>query len=298
MNNDILTFCIPALNDAEQVRETLFHVEQSDLAFPNIYLLRHKYNTRIAFKDGALYRHFSGKGRLNGYAFPVGKITDPEQALFHVEQHAKATDTPLLFTLLTEENAKVLQSIYGDRIRFSDDPGDADYLYRRSDLIELPGTAFHKKRNQISRFEREFPNWHFEEITDENAQDAVLIAEQWAAAQEPSANHEHELRAIKNALECRRELGIRGGLLYVEKVPAALSLASYITPQVMDVHYEKCSPVYRDAYPIINREMAKLLPCELINREEDLNIPGLRQAKLSWKPCRILHKLTAIVTLC
>ncbi len=298
MNDNILTFYTPALYDAKQVRETLFHVEQSDLAFPNIYLLRHKYNTRIAFKDGALYRHFSGKGRLNGYAFPVGKINNPEQALFHVEQHAKGTGTPLLFTLLTEENAKILQSIYGDKIRFSDDPGDADYLYRRDDLIELPGTAFHKKRNQISRFEREFPEWFFKEITDENEADAMRIAEDWAAAQAPSANHEHELRAIRNALEHRVELGIRGGLIYIENIPAALSLASYLTPQVVDIHYEKCSPAYRDAYPIINREMAKLLPCELINREEDLNIPGLRQAKLSWKPCRILHKLTATVTLC
>jgi hypothetical protein len=85
MTPTVLTFCVPTLSDVNHVRETLFHVEQSDLAFPNIYLLRHKYNTRIAILDGVLYRHFSGNGRLQGYAFPVGHIKDMEQALFHVE---------------------------------------------------------------------------------------------------------------------------------------------------------------------------------------------------------------------
>ena len=77
-----------------------------------------------------------------------------------------------------------------------------------------------------------------------------------------------------------------------------MSLASYISPIVADIHYEKCTPEYRDAYPVINQEMAKMLPCTLINREEDLNIPGLRQAKLSYKPDHILQKLKATITLC
>lgn len=298
MNPTALTFCVPTLSNVNHVRETLFHVEQSDLAFPNIYLLRHKYNTRIAIRDGVLYRHFSGNGRLQGYAFPVGHIKDINQALFHVEQHAELTGTPLLFTLLTEENARVLHERYGDKVSFSDDPGNADYLYLKQHLVELPGTAFHKKRNQIARFERSFPNWKFTVLTGENEADALAIARAWVSGQEPSANHEHELRAIENALKHRKELCIIGGLLYVENHPAALSLASYITPNVADIHYEKCTPEYRDAYPLINREMARMLNCELINREEDLNIPGLRQAKLSWKPHRILHKLTAIITPC
>lgn len=298
MTCGIITFCEPKLSDIQRVRETLFHVEQSDLAFPNIYLLRHKYGTRIAIHNGVLYRHFSGHGRLQGYAFPTGTPGSEREALFHVEQHAKHSGTPLLYTLLTEENARMLQELYGDKVTFADDPGNADYLYLRRNLVELAGTAYHKKRNQIARFERCFPDWKFVPMSDVNVADALDVARAWVAAQEPSATHEHELRAIENALADRTELGLKGGLLYVENKPAALSLASNITPNVADIHYEKCVPAYRDAYPIINREMAKILDCELINREEDLNIPGLRQAKLSWKPYRILHKLTATITLC
>ena len=298
MNDDILTFCTPELSDLTRVRETLFHVEQSDLAFPNLYLLRHKYDTRIAFYRNWLFRYYAGNGRLRGYTFPVGDNIDMNDALFHVEQHAGLHGNPLHFCALTEENARLLKERYGDKISFSDDPGDADYLYRASDLTELAGTAYHKKRNQISRFERAHGNWSFVPMHDGNSADALSIARAWVEAQEPDAGHEHELRAIENALRYHHELGLIGGLLYVENRPAALSLASRINDRVADIHYEKCAPDYRDAYPIICREMVRMMNCELVNREEDINIPGLRQAKLSWKPCRILHKLTAIVDLC
>ena len=298
MTPPVLKFREPSLDDCETVRETLFHVEQSDLAFANIYLLRHKYGTRIALHDGVLYRHFTGDGRLKGYTFPVGNQFDVRQALFHVEQHAKYHGNALQFTLLTEDNARVLQEVYGDKISFSDDPGNADYLYLQSDLVNLPGTAYHKKRNQIARFERIYPDWDFVPLMDRNADDALSIAHGWIAAQEPSANHVHELRAIENAIRDRASLGITGWLLYVNDEPAAFSLASYINYEVVDIHYEKCVPQYRDAYPIIIREVARYMCSKYINREEDLNIPGLRQAKLSWKPHHILHKLTANVNLC
>lgn len=298
MGKIALSFCAPTLNDVKSVRETVFHVEQSDLAFPNIYLLREKYGTTITIHDGCLYRHFSGTGRLQGYAFPVGHISDLSEALFHVEQHAQAHGNELKFCLLTEENARQLQAHYGDEIHFTDDPGDADYLYSRTELAELPGTAFHKKRNHIARFEKRFPEWKFEKLTAENSEDALTIATAWAEAQGNSPALLHELRAIKNALEHTQELGIIGGLIYCGQRAIAMSLASYITPLVADIHYEKCLPEYRDAYPLICREMARMLPAELLNREEDLNIPGLRQAKLSWKPTRILHKLSAVIKPC
>ncbi len=298
MDKSVLTFSAPELKDYSTIKELLFHVEQSDLAFPNLYLLQKKYGTQIALHRNCLYRHFSGSGRLQGYAFPIGKIDDVEKALFHVEQHAREHGNPLLYCLLTEENARVLQQIYGETITFQNDPGDADYLYKRSDLAELPGTIFHKKRNHLARFYRSYAEWKFEQLDAKNEADALFIARAWVQGQGVQEAHLHELNAIEKAINLRNELGIIGGILYVEQRPVAMSLASYISPIVADIHYEKCTPEYRDAYPVINQEMAKMLPCTLINREEDLNIPGLRQAKLSYKPDHILQKLKATITLC
>ena len=298
MGKSVLTFSAPEIKDYSTIKELLFHVEQSDLAFPNLFLLQKKYGTQIALYKNSLYRYFSGTGRLQGYTFPVGEINDIEKALFHVEQHAKEHGNPLLYCLLTEENARILQQVYGDKICFQNDPGDADYLYKRADLAELPGTIFHKKRNHIARFNRCHEGWKFVPMNGKNCADALSVAHAWVQGQEVQEAHLHELNAIEKAINQHAELGIIGGILYVEQRPVAMSLASYINPSVADIHYEKCVPKYRDAYPIINQEMAKMLTCDFINREEDLNIPGLRQAKLSYKPSHILQKLKASISLC
>jgi hypothetical protein len=52
------------------------------------------------------------------------------------------------------------------------------------------------------------------------------------------------------------------------------------------VHYEKGSPDYDGIYKAINSETAKILQKDIkfINRESDMNLPGLRQAKMSYNP--------------
>ncbi len=291
-----LPFAPPRLADAPAVRRATARARQSDLAFANIYLLRHKYHTEIALEGGFLFRHFEGNTRLRGYAFPCGE-GDITAAIRRIEEDAALRGRPMQFCLLTEEDCATLEQLSPGRFRFETDPGNADYLYARHELVELPGARFHRKRNHLARFERVFPDWEYASITPHNAPDALAVADAWLADAEqlgdPAPGLRHEREAIAQALEHAAELELTGGIIYVGGLPAAMALASLISPEVADVHYEKCHPAYRAAYPIINRELARHLPCPLVNREEDLNQPGLRQAKMSYFPAIILSKSTA-----
>ena len=241
-----------------------------------------------------LIRRFTGNGRLQGYTFPVGGNRENIDACLHaIEADAQERNTPLQYCLLTEEQAKYLSEFYGERANFYCDSGDSDYLYRRENLADLPGTLYHKKRNHISRFLRLFPTARFEPLNKDNARDALRIAEQWLQGQEFNAGLEHEFRAITRALNKMEILKLCGGIVYVENQPVSMAIASLINSRVADIHYEKCLPDMRDAYPYINRELAKYLDVEFINREEDLNVEGLRQAKLSYHPDIILKKMKA-----
>jgi len=72
-----------------------------------------------------------------------------------------------------------------------------------------------------------------------------------------------------------------------------MTLASEISPNVLDIHYEKAIEKYEadGIFAIINNQFAKNSKEYLyLNREEDMGVPGLRKAKLSYKPDIILDK--------
>lgn len=295
MSHAPLPFATPDLQNAAMVRHIIGATQAmgNDLSFPNLFLLREKYNTTIVVKDGFLFRHYTGNTRFQGYAFPCG-TGDLKHALAQIEADAMYRRRELRFCLLTEEDVAKLRELRPGQFEFSTDAGDADYLYRQSDLADLPGSAYHKKRNHIAQFYRQFPHWSFAPLNSETIAHAQLVADKWYTAQESSAPALlHEQRAIHSALSHLHELSLQGGIIYINNEPVAMSLASYITPQTLDIHYEKCLPQFREAYPIINREMARSLHAKWINREEDLNIPGLRQAKLSYRPALLLQKYSA-----
>ena len=288
-----LDFATPTLADAARICPIVATAQAmaNDLSFANIYLLRHKYQTTTAVEHGVLYRYYGGNSRLQGYAFPCG-AEDVETALQRIETDATLRRRPLRFCLLTPQEAALLQALRPGRFTYTCDAGDSDYIYRQSDLSSLPGTAYLRKRNHIARFEKLFPDWKFEILTPAHAEDALNIAREWLAAC-PGTALEHELHAIEHALQHTAELGICGGLIYTGGRAVAMALASFVSPRVADVHYEKCLPGYREAYPVINRELARTLDCDWINREEDLNQPGLRLAKESYHPALLLTKQSA-----
>jgi hypothetical protein len=61
------------------------------------------------------------------------------------------------------------------------------------------------------------------------------------------------------------------------------------------VHFEKALEEYKGVYQYINQRFALSLPEDLvyINREQDLGDPGLRQAKMTYRPCSFVKKYTA-----
>lgn len=293
---NVLPFYPPCINDVQAIKACTKNDLRSDLSAANLYLLRYKYDIQLLFHMEHLIRFYPGKGRLKGYTFPVGGCSqNVPLCLEAIINDAKTRNVKLQFCLLTEKEAEYIKDYFGKNTRISCDAGDADYLYKRQELATLPGTKFHKKRNRLAAFKRDFPQHRFAPLTNDNKHFALQIAEEWCRTQEASPALKHELHAIELAILNFDALNLQGGLVYVNNMPVGMCIASLINEKVADVHYEKCLPDFRDAYVFINNEFAQYLNTELINREEDLNIPGLRAAKLAYNPTIILKKFSAIV---
>ena len=208
---------------------------------------------------------------------------------------------------------------------FEENRGDSDYIYSAEGLATLAGNQYRKKRNHISRFTRTYGQFELREISPANIADALEVEKRWlnveslgessdtdcectcecreAAWAERSEDEKSRLSeycAIREAIEHFDELGMKGAVLYVGGVPSGMTMASEIVPGVWDIHFEKVIDEYavNGGYAIINKLFAEKLwamGAHLINREEDINIEGLRKAKLSYYPQTILDKTHAVV---
>ena len=73
---------------------------------------------------------------------------------------------------------------------------------------------------------------------------------------------------------------------FTSGVMVAFTYGAAVTADTFDVCVEKADRHVEGAFAIINQQFAEHLPEQYIylNREEDMGIPGLRQAKLSYHP--------------
>lgn len=296
----MLEWSIPEAEDEDWINSCIAvsGTMASDASFANIYLLRNKYSTKISRYKDFIIRKYSGKGARCGYTFPLGK-GDVAKALAEIEKDAKECGERLQFAFVTEEQKEVLENAMPARFCYSSDAGDSDYIYLRSELASLSGKAFHKKKNHFSKFVRTYPDYKYYEIGACNIYDAQKVADAWyyEHLQDEDASQLAEYKAIKKALENFEELGLIGGIIYVNDSPCAMTIASKINENTVDVHFEKAVGEYalNGGYAAINKLFSeKLDGVTWLNREEDIGIEGLRKAKLSYRPKIMLKKYSAV----
>ena len=272
----MLEWSIPEAEDEDWINSCIAvsGTMASDASFANIYLLRNKYSTKISRYKDFIIRKYSGKGARCGYTFPLGK-GDVAKALAEIEKDAKECGERLQFAFVTEEQKEVLENAMPARFCYSSDAGDSDYIYLRSELASLSGKAFHKKKNHFSKFVRTYPDYKYYEIGACNIYDAQKVADAWyyEHLQDEDASQLAEYKAIKEALDNFEELGLIGGIIYVNDSPCAMTIASKINENTVDVHFEKAVGEYalNGGYAAINKLFSeKLDGVTWLNREEDI----------------------------
>ena len=225
----------------------------SDSAPASIFLLQDKYGIELLVRDGFLFRRYNGNGSRNGFGFPlaVSENSTLKDALFFLVEKCSAEKTPLRFCLCTRDQKNEIDSCLSEnfpriKISWNSCRNDSDYIYLAKNLAELPGQKFHKKKNHIARFMRLYENrWEFKTFPQNDiAGDIIYIEEKWLEERNSSGgNSDHALvlekQGIASAVEFHSALNICGGVLYVDRKPAAMTLASPVSPQVLDIHFEK-----------------------------------------------------------
>lgn len=290
-----------------------------DVNAANNYFLKTQGKILEKEVNGFIFREYIGNGKnRNGWLFPkeygilselsqeaITQLKIYLQSLLNIDFHPN-------FILLTEEQKEILSSCINEnfpeyKISFESDEGDSDYIYSVEKMSALPGKDFQKKRNHVSRFLRTYGNnWEFVLVdgspeNESKLKDFQKIYLQWKENhnQENDDFLTSEEKSFNISIDWKTfvELNLIGGILFTNGNPGAFLLASFTGPECLNIHFEKCVDEVADngGLAVLNQQFAKSVQerfpqCKYLNREEDLNIPGLRKSKLSYKPEFMIKK--------
>ncbi len=178
-----------------------------------------------------------------------------------------------------------------DYFQVDPDPDNANYIYSSSKLVELSGRKLAKKKNLLNQFRRNNPDYRVVMIKKEDMGQVLELSRRWCQVKDCQEDEfRHEKCALARVMSGFDQLDISGIKIALGDEIIAFSLFSPMNSNTMDVNFEKFAPDIKGSGQIINWETARLVSSThpLINREQDLGLPGLRQAKRSYDPELIL----------
>ena len=135
----------------------------------------------------------------------------------------------------------------------------------------------------------------FRSITRDIIPDCLKLYCRWC---EENGNCNSEQSLIEEGLATRKvfehyeDLDLTGGALRINGEILAYSYGRALTEDTFGVHAEKCLTSIDGGFTMMNQQFAEHNCADFtyINREEDLGLESLRQAKMSYHPTILLEK--------
>ena len=180
-------------------------------------------------------------------------------------------------------------------LRWRDDRPNYDYIYRTQDLIDLKGRDYHSKKNHLNYFKKTY-DYEYIELTSDMAEECMQFVDEFNARKEVPEHEKEMLRieeeAMRDVFTNLEAVGYSAGAILIDGKIEALAVGGQLGRNTITEHVEKANATFRGLYQAINNEYCKHVAsrAKYINREEDMGLPNLRKAKLSYRPCKLLEK--------
>ena len=275
------------------VRE--WDIQASDFTFTNLYIWRHAYGAHLTCMDGVVclvsWRADPEDSFILG---PIGEGAGVEHVRACLDLLSREGHDPKIVRTTPEHLARL--GVTADEFDIETDRNNWDYVYRVEDLIELDPARYEDKRRHVERFTKRFP-FEYRRITPDLVPACQELQDLWCDEKhcDLHSSLRAEARAVKETLENLEALGVIGGAILVRDRVQAFSLGEPMSADTVVIHIEKASPDLHGAFQVINRQflLNEWSDYEFVNREQDVGDPGLRKAKESYRPVRMVEKVVA-----
>ncbi len=288
---------------AKEKLQTYFDMvnyEACEYCFATLYMWQHLYKTGYYIGDGFAVL----VGEYEGDTFsilPLAKKEKLPEVIDFVFDYFKNVNKKLYFRGVTQEIVDYLKENYKDKFEYIEERDLFDYVYDAESMRTLGGRKNQKKRNHINYFLKEYEGrFEYRLLNKEDFNSCLELVKKWANNKEENNEYDdsmdEELIGIKKIFSHYDILkdGIKVGGILIDNKLEAFTIGELLNPNMALIHIEKANPDIRGLYPFINQQFLvnEFSQVEFVNREEDLGIPGLRKAKLSYHPIRFVEKYT------
>lgn len=267
----------------------------TDFSYGGILMWVDYYDYEFCIFNGTMFiKGLSEDNRMvPSFSLPVGKMSVKE-CVDLLEGYCQDENIRLQFSAVPEYAVSEFENLNPKCIEELKDY--ADYLYPSEQLCTLSGKKMAKKRNRCNKFEIENPDWNLSPLTKENLKEALEFMDLYDKERDKNAQAEKESLLSRKIITqtCCGNAILTGAVLTVGDRIAALTVGD-IKDDTLFIHIEKADKDIQGSYEIINREFAKLVcgkhpEIKYINREDDCGDIGLRMAKESYHPLKMLKK--------
>lgn len=181
----------------------------------------------------------------------------------------------------------------------SEDPDSFDYILSVDDVANLQGSRYHNKRNLVNNFSRLYPHNSTKLIDLNDVQIRNDIRNLFFLWEEQKVQNCPETSIEFNALQRLFDFAHLHKVicigLYIDYKLIGFIAYHLVHNNYAIVSFEKADISYKGIYEYLLNLVArhlKTLGAQYINYEQDLGLPGLKKAKMLWRPVHFLKKYT------
>ncbi len=262
-----------------------------DYTVNTIFMWSQYFHYRYAICNDCLVIRGTSHEGVEVFAFPIGRC-DTKKTLLDLWDCCQKENQPLRFMTVPLEGLQIIQELFSE-IQVTPVRKWFDYVYDIQDLAYLKGNKNSRHRNHVNKFKRFYPNYSFRLI--QNQEDIQLVkaflSEFVSKNNNESETAEYEITQLNRALDDFFNLKFIGAYLVVNDQVVAFTYGDIIK-DTLYIHVEKALREIDGSYAMINMLFAESQATKVkyINREDDIDDPGLRFAKESYHPIMMIEK--------
>lgn len=274
--------------------------EGSECTFTNMFMWRRSYSIAWTREEDMLCIQAVHAGQV--YVLPPYGPPEPARwaaVLDKMLDWFAEQRRPFVMRGVSQAALAMLERVRPGFFHAVPDRNAFDYVYNARDLMELKGAKYRNKRNHIYQFRKYCPQYKYLPLTATLVPQCIEYEQEWCRQRGCDKNQSlaWERDAIIELLHNFGRLDYQGGVIMIDGKVEAFTLGEALNEDTAVIHVEKANADIPGLYAAINQEFCRHAwpHMRFINREEDMGLPGLRKAKMSYHPVKMIEKYVVTV---